>query len=640
MNEQQLAILQQQNIVISHQLDVLSGRPIEELSIEELVEFATICNLLYRAGVPIVEDAFYDKVIIPRMIALDPNHPYLHQVEPEPILGKTVPLPQIMLSTNKAYAEPEIKTWLTTLQVVAIREGLSPDDIEIRITPKLDGYAAYDDSRLLYTRGDGYKGTDITYVFDRGVQVIGDRGLGPGELVISKSYFHEQLSQEYENSRNFQGAVLREQQLSPSVERACHDGAIVFYPFSELPSWEGVISELLKDFDFIIDSIWNSVDYEVDGVVLEATDPVIKEAMGHTSHHHRWQIAFKRNEQAVEVGVIRVIGQTGKSGRITPVAELVPTRISGALVSRATAHNYGHVLKWSLGAGSVVEVVRSGLVIPKILGPVKPGEVIVPTQCPSCGAPTAWENDHLYCSNLVSCPAQLEARLQYFFHTLGNCDGFGPKTIEVLCQHGVRSVSEIYSLTKDRFQAMGFGTRQSENLVRELLKSRRVEIEDWRFLAAFGIPNIGKGGCELLLRHYKLLDVFRLTREQILAIHGFSDKSADTLVSVLKDIKPEFDYLFGTGFNLRFTPIGEAAVIQSPIAGKALVFTGTMSPIKREHLEKHAKSLGARVGSSVTGKTDYLIVGDEPGASKLSAAEIHHTPILTAEEYQNLINRK
>lgn len=639
MSKEQIILLRRHGIsVTENQLEVLKGLPLHNVTLEFIIEIATICNILYRAGMPVVEDYYYDEVIIAELVKRDPDHPFLNTVEPDALLGKTKPLPQPMLSTHKAYTEKDIRSWLATVVKTAQQLYIDTTTLFIRITPKLDGYACYDDGKTLYTRGDGQQGTDITFILDRGVEAIGTRIEGPGEIVVNKQYFEEHLADSYENSRNFIGSVIREQQLSLLVQRACIDKAIVFQPFSLLPAWQGTITELLNDYNTIIDSVWHLTHFDVDGVVLEVIDNRIKDMMGSTRHHHKWQIAFKRNELSVEVPVLDVVYQTGKTGVITPVAELVPTTISGVTVSRATAHNAGHVLKWSLGKGSVVKVVRAGLVIPKIIDVVKPGIVNIPTACPSCGASVGWENDRLFCSNLTSCPAQVENQLLYFFQTLGTIDGFGAKTIETLCQNGIQSLSSIYSLTEATLRDIGFGPGESSNLIKALNKSLLIPVNDWRFLAAFGIPYIGRGGCELLLKHYPLLEVFNLTKEQIVAIKGFANKSADVIVNTLKVIKPEFDKIYALKFTLKITPIGGNVTQQSSITGKSVVFTGTMSTKTREVMENEAKALGARVGSTVTSKTDYLIIGSEPGASKLKAAEQHSTTVLNEQEYWEMLN--
>ena len=637
LNEEHKKILKDNNIKIEDiDLDLLSKTDLSHLNTEELVKLASICNILYRAGYAIVPDQYYDQVIIKELVSKDPNNPYLNQVESEGT-NKFVKLPKMMLSTNKAYTKDDIGNWIITIIKACSALNIDDKSVILKATPKLDGFAVYDDGITLYTRGDGYQGSDIGYILDRGVEVVGGRGLGPGELVVSKDYFNTHLANEYENSRNFQTAVIREKQLSLSVQLACESKAIKFHPFSLLPSWQGVIPEFIRDFDTIIDQVWNLVDYDVDGVVIEVLDANIKQYLGHTRHHHRWQIAFKRNEEAVEGNVIEVIPQTGMTGRITPVVAIEPIQVSGVTVSRATAHNYGHVVKWSLGPGSVVNIVRSGLVIPKIVGVVKQGNISIPDKCPSCGSKTAWENDHLVCSNLLTCPAQLQSKLLYFFTTINNCDGFGPKTIETLCNNGIKSLRDIYNLDYNKLTSMGFGPGESSNLILALENSRKVPIEDWRFLAAFNIPFVGKGGCELLLKHYSLSDIFYLTKEQIMSIKGLGDKSSDAIINALKDIKDDFDYLYSLKFKLNITPHSSTVTYNSPIANKSIVFTGTMLVNTRETMEKEAKELGAKVSSSVTSKTDYLVVGEKPGNSKLKDAEKHNTTILTEDQYRDLL---
>ena len=156
-----------------------------------------------------------------------------------------------MLSTDKAYSFKEIKKWIDRLLKSSAEIGLNKADIDIRLTPKLDGYAAYDDGTSLYTRGDGTKGQDITRAFDKGLQVAnnGTRGLGPGEIVIKKSYFDAELSKKFENSRNIQAAIIAEKKVDKYIQKAIDDGACVFFPFGELEHWTGHFTEVLANFD-------------------------------------------------------------------------------------------------------------------------------------------------------------------------------------------------------------------------------------------------------------------------------------------------------------------------------------------------------------------------------------------------------
>lgn len=650
-NDNQKEILQRSNIVLTalneeKLFQIVRGEVDEaKLSDAELVEFLTVANALYRGGEQIIDDAEYDFTFLAELRNRDPNHLFLSQVEPEAaFVGKTVELPVRMLSTDKAYSRKEIDRWVARVKKAAKEIGKDFDCIEFKITPKLDGYAAYDDGERFYTRGDGRRGTDISRVFERGLAVArsGQRGLGAGEIVVSKHYFAECLAPYFDNSRNFQASIIKEKDLEEHAEKAIRDKAAVFHPFALLPTWQGTWAELDADFDAHVKEIWNSVDYEVDGVILEITDAELREHMGATRHHHRWQIAYKKNLSTAEVRIVRVVPQTSRSGRITPVVEVEPVKLSGATIHRATAHHYRLVQEKGIGPGALIELARSGEVIPKIEKVLEPVEPCIPNSCPSCGGELAWDGEYLCCTNNLQCPAQIANSLEHFFRVLGNVDGFGTATIEKLYAHGIRSVDEIYALPAEAFESMGFGPKQSQNLVQQLRRSRNERIADWRFLAAFGVFRMGGGNCERLLMHYTLTDIFALSEQDIVQIEGFADKTAAAVVKGLKRAKPLFDKLYALGFNLERTPLlsEKPGNTQSSIAGKLLVFTGSMQHGSREEMEREAKLLGAKVGSSVTGKTDWLVTGQKVGAAKLNDAQQKGIAVISEEEYLKMIGRE
>jgi DNA ligase (NAD+) len=167
----------------------------------------------------------------------------------------------------------------------------------------------------------------------------------------------------------------------------------------------GSIEELKAGFDSIIDDIPSSVDFDVDGVVFEVCNDTLKKHMGSNRKFHRWQIAFKENKEKAQVKVISITPQVGRTGKVTPVAELEPTILSGAKIMRATGHNYGLVRDQGLGSESVVELIRSGLVIPKINRVLKPALTSIPDECPSCTQQLSWDSDFLICNNHDNCPA-------------------------------------------------------------------------------------------------------------------------------------------------------------------------------------------------------------------------------------------
>ena len=649
LTDSQLQLIQQSDLNISpaaaERLLELNRQnlPITDYTDPDLFDFLEIANLLYRGGEPCISDADYDFIYLAELKRRHPEHPFLHTVEPEAVFaGKTVDLPVIMLSTDKAYSLEEVERWVERIDKAAADLGKDHALLEFKVTPKLDGYAAYDDGQTLYTRGDGRKGTDISRVFTRGLQVAnqGQRGLGPGEIVVSRTYFDQHLADFFDNPRNFQASVIKEKDLDTHAEQAITDQAAVFYPFALLPGWTGSSQALLADFENIVNSIWQRVDYDIDGVVLEVLDAELKQYLGATRHHHRWQLAFKKNQETAEVEVLAVTPQTSRSGRITPVAELQPIRLSGALLSRATAHHYGMVRDKGIGPGALIQLARSGEVIPKIEAVLRPAaELSIPTDCPSCGHELVWDNDYLLCPNNLACPAQISNSMEHFFRVLKNNDGFGAASIKKLYDYGIRRVDEIYKLTAADFTEMGFGPKQAQNLVEQLLRSRTEAIEDWRFLAAFGVFRMGLGNCERLLAHYPLAAVFKLGEAEIIAIEGFAERTAAVIIEGFANIKPLFDNLLALGFTLQSSQNRNTAN-DHPLAGKSLVFTGTLQSGSRDDLSRQAKRCGAKVGSSVSAKTDYLVAGEDVGANKLKAAAEKGVRVISEAEFMQLLNQE
>jgi len=615
---------------------------VSNLSDANLIEFCTIANQCYRNGNPIISDENYDFIFIRELAKRLPNHPFLKIVEEE-IEGfseEKVKLPEKMLSTDKAYSWEEINKWLERITKFSLEINHSLDGIQIKGTAKLDGFAGYDDGISLYTRGDGNKGSDISRVFERGLCVFNDskRGQGPGEIVVKRSYFEKHLGDHFEYPRNFQASLIKEKELDKFAIDAISAKAALFVPFTQLPLWLGSIDEFRSQFQDIVSELEEGVDFDVDGVVFEIISPELKKHMGSNRKFHRWQIAFKENKEKAQVRVVSVTAQVGRTGKITPVAELEPTQLSGATIYRATGHHYGLVKEQGLGAGSIIELTRSGLVIPKINKVLKTAEVDIPNNCPSCGYKLSWDSDFLMCFNHEECPEQIMGKIIYFFRILANNDGFGNATIQKLYVAGLHQVSDIYLLSKAELISMGFGEKTSQNLIDQLTRSRQESIEDWRFLAAFGVQRLGMGNCENLLKSYSIDHIFNLSVEDISNINGFAELTAELIFDGLLSIKAQYEILILGGFKLEQTLLSANINISNNLFNnKKIVFTGAMSESRIE-LEKQAKSLGVLVGKSVSSKTDFLIVGENVGQSKIKAAKSHDVEILTEAEYLKKLN--
>ena len=601
-----------------------------------------VANQRYRSGSPIVSDENYDFIFIPELAKRMPNHPFLKdiEVEVEGFSEEKIKLPEKMLSTDKAYSWSEVEKWLERITKFADEISLNLDDILIKGTAKLDGFAGYDDGIKLYTRGDGNKGSDISRVFDRGLGLLNDseRGQGPGEIVVKRSYFESHLSNHFEYPRNFQASLIKEKELDHFAKDAIMAKAALFVPFKQLPFWQGGINEFKNQFPEIVLELEQGVDFDIDGVVFEAVNLDLKAHMGSNRKFHRWQIAYKENKEKAQVKVISITPQVGRTGKITPVAELEPTQLSGATIYRATGHHFGLVKEQGLGAGSVVELTRSGMVIPKINKVLKKAEVDIPSDCPSCGSHLIWDSDFLMCPNNNSCPDQVIGKMIYFFKILANNDGFGQATIQKLYDHEIRKVSDIYELSVDQLIDMGFGEKTSSNLIDQLNRSRQESIEDWRFLAAFGVQRLGMGNCENLLKNYSIEEIFELKAEDIANIDGFAELTAQQIFEGLASIEDQYKILINNGFELEKTIlINDIELFDNPFQNKKIVFTGAMSH-SRAQLEKDAKLHGISVAKSVSSKTDFLIVGENVGQSKMINAKKHNVEIMTESEYLKKLN--
>jgi len=615
---------------------------IGDLTDHELLEFCRVANERYRNGNPIISDENYDFIFIPELVKRLPENPFLQQVENEStsFSEEKIKLPEKMLSTDKAYSWGEINKWLERITKFSEEINYPLNSIQIKGTAKLDGFAGFDDGVKLYTRGDGKKGSDISRVFERGLGIFNDseRGQGPGEIVVKRSYFEKHLSNHFEYPRNFQASLIKEKELDKFAIDAIRNKAALFVPFTQLPQWLGSINEFSDQFLDIVNLLETGVDFDIDGVVFEIENPELKKYMGSNRKFHRWQIAYKENKEKAQVRVISVTAQVGRTGKITPVAELEPTQLSGATIYRATGHHYGLVKEQGLGAGSIIELTRSGLVIPKINKVLKTAEVDIPINCPSCGDLLSWDSDFLMCFNHVSCPEQIMGKIIYFFRILANNDGFGQATIQKLYAEGIRQVSDIYLLNEDKLISMGFGEKTSHNLINQLIRSRKESIEDWRFLASFGVQRLGMGNCENLLKNYSVDQIFDLSIKDISNIDGFAEITAELIFDGLALIKPQYEVLISGGFELEQTLLKtEINQSISPFNSKKIVFTGTMSESRAE-LQKQAKAFGANVGKSVSSKTDFLIIGENVGQSKIKDAKTHQVKILTETEYLKLLN--
>ncbi|MFY0992823.1 BRCT domain-containing protein [Halomonas sp. C05BenzN] len=612
-----------------------------------LAEACETLNEAYRLGEPLVSDAAYDQCFVLGLRQQDPDHPFLHRVEPEPL---SLDLPTVrhatpMLSTSKAYDLEAVERYIQQVTRAAVEEGVAPDALRFRLTPKLDGIAGLDDGDRLVTRGDGLQGQDITRIIELGVVMQGGRGRGRGELVCDRAFFHAKLGKgtEYdqEHPRNFVAGFVSADSVKPHHRLALEAGAIRFVPFSDLPERIVTADELREGWETLYDTVVADNAYETDGMVVEVTDASLRHAMGATSSHERAVMAIKRQGESAVSTVLAVRLTTGRTGRIIPTLLIKPVVLSGATVSKATAHTAKNLLALGLGEGAQARFVRSGEVIPKLVEVLAPAKTpLAVTRCPSCGTEAVEEGEHMVCRNVSGCSAQAESRLRHWFHTLGNVDLFGRETVARLVAAGITELPAIYAMAADDFSALGFGPGQSANLVAQLERSRREPVMTWRWLAAFGIRHLGRGDARKLLQAIPLDDLGSVTAEQIAAIDGFGPKTSPEIAATLRDMWPLILHMRVLGFALEDeTPATEAGADQ-PLAGQVICFTGTMVGASRKDMEAQAMAMGAQVQSAVNGKTTLLVAGDKAGSKVAKAEKLNDSGkgsirILTEQDYRH-----
>jgi DNA ligase (NAD+) len=608
--------------------------------IERLVEELNRLNEAYRSGEPLVSDAEYDEKV-EALRALNPAHPYLNAVEPETFNGRgRVRHPTPMLSTEKAYKIEDLERFVNRVEKAALEIGLS--DIAYQVMPKLDGLAGRDDGTVFATRGNGFEGYEISGAFNKGLIPLGGRGKGLGEIVMSLSYFEAHLKEHFEHPRNMVVGIITSDVLNEHAQKAIEAKAVHFVPYAGLKKWTGTGLEMIREMDAMREDLLGNIDYPVDGLVAEVTDESLRAHMGATSHHHRWQIALKTKGESAVTTVERVTWQVGRTGKVTPVMEVTPVKVSGATIRRVTAHNLERLRSEKVGPGAEIEIIRSGEVIPKLERVIVPSlDVQIPDMCPACDSHLEENDKFLLCVNPL-CSAKAEQRIIHWFKTLGSADWFGKKSVQKLVERGYDTLEKLYKLRAVNFQVLGFGPVQSENLYNALGLSRTEPVEDWRFLAAFGIRSLGKSEARNLLAIYPLEELIGKTGDDILAadIRGFKDAKCENIGTGLAQVRETIRHMLELGFVLMPTPLTtdvEEAATDSPLSGKGLVFTGKMERGSREEMQEIARGKGAVVQTSVTGKTAFLVCGANVGAKKIEKAQEKGVEVIDENRFYELV---
>jgi DNA ligase (NAD+) len=592
-----------------------------ELSTEELEESLVLFNDAYRKGNELISDDRYDHEFKSELKKRDPDHILLSRVEPEPEKAfgdlPSVRHSEPMLSTENAFDKIAITKFINRVNNAALELGM--ENPLFKASSKLDGWSGKDTDNILSTRGSGFKGSDISRAFDRGVVPIGGRNQGVGEIVVESEYFEKYLSDDFLNSRNFMSAIISADEPNIIATQALSDGACRFVPYKTLYQWEGTAEQYLDDFKAIGEDLEANTPYDIDGIILEAINPDIKSLLGSTSHHHKWMLAVKLKKEILVTTVTGLDWTTGRTGIISPTAIYDEVFLSGSNLNRALAHHAQNVIDSGLGIGSKIEIQKAGQCVPKIERTLsRAEEVIVPSQCPCCSHDLVWDEPRLVCPNTSGCSAQTERSIIHFFSIMGNVNNFGPASISKIVAAGHDTLERIYFLTADDYLDMGFGAGETQRFINELSRSQTESVEDWRFLASFGLHTLGRGDSRKLLEIHPLETLGELTEKQIIAIHGFGKITAPIVFKELQANWPKIQFMMNLGFTLERTVSHDNA--GSPIDGKFIVFTGAMQHGSRDVMKKQARALGATVQSSINkSNTEILVCGERVGEKKMES---------------------
>jgi DNA ligase (NAD+) len=644
-------------------------------------------ELYYVQAAPEISDAEFD-ALMNQLKALERDHPELltpdsptQRVGGRPAEGfATVVHLQPMLSLDNAYDEDDLRAFDER-----VRKGLG-----LEISPayvaelKIDGLSialTYDDGRLVRgaTRGDGTRGEDVTQNV-RTVRAIplSLRGGPPGrievrgEVYLPKKNF-ERINQQqqeageplYANARNTAAGTMRNLDPTLVAKRGLAAWTYQIVP-PEFESHAAMLRDLAQ-WGLPVEPHWQTCDgiesviafceawrekratlaFETDGVVIKLDDPQLRERLGYTSKFPRWATAFKFPAEQKVAMLHRIEINIGRTGAATPFAILEPTVVAGSTISMATLHNPDDIIRKDIRPGEAVIIEKAGDVIPRVLGPVDKDPArptprwTMPTTCPICGSELKKAEDEAVwrCEN-SSCPSKLRRGLEHFASRGAmNIEGLGEMLIGQLCEKGlITSYADIYGLSQETLEDLErMGRKSAVKLLSELEKSKTNDV--WRLLYGLGIRHVGERGAQVLADHFGSVDeIERASLEELQQVREIGPVLAASVRSWFDEPRNRALIEAFRQAGLKLT--GERKVAPAgpqPLAGKTYVITGEVTGMSRDEAQAKLQALGAKVTGSVSKKTTALIVGSDPGASKLEKAQALGIPTLDDAAFQKLI---
>lgn len=587
-----------------------------------------------------------------------------------------------MLSLANTYSQEEVADFYNS-----VKKGLNDEDFEICCELKYDGLSislTYEDGKLVrgVTRGDGVHGDDVTANVKtiRSIPLVLKDGDWPkefeirGEILMPWNVF-ERLNQEREaaeeplfaNPRNAASGTLKSQNSALVASRNL-DAYLYYLLGDELPGdghyenlekareWGFKISEGMRKVK-TLQEIYDFIDYwdterknlpvATDGIVLKVNSLRQQRALGYTAKNPRWAIAYKFKAERACTRLNEVTFQVGRTGAVTPVANMEPVQLAGTTVRRATLNNEDFIRSLDLHIGDYVYVEKGGEIIPKIVGvdieqrPIIAQPVTFVTHCPECGAKLVrYEGEAAYyCPNDAGCPPQIKGRIEHFISRKAmNIDSIGPETVDDFYRHGlVRNVADLYDIEVQQINGDGSRQKSAEKIVNGIGASKQVPFE--RVVFALGIRFVGETTARLLARHFKTIDALAAASLQdLLEVEGVGEVIAKSVMTYFRNpvTMQIVERLRGYGLQMALSE-EQMSSATDKLAGKSIVISGVFAHHSRDEYKQMIEQNGGKNVGSISGKTSFILAGENMGPAKLQKAEKLGIQIVDEETFLKMI---
>ena len=642
----------------------------------------------YVLDTPTISDFEFDQKL-KQLQELEAKHPeFFDENSPTQRVGgtitknfETVVHENRMYSLDNSYSKEDLLDWENRIQKV-----LGNVSLQYTCELKYDGASisiTYENGKLkkAVTRGDGFQGDDVTNniktIKSIPLQLEGNYSEKfdiRGEIILPLDGF-EKMNQElidigetpYSNPRNTASGSLKLQDSAEVAKRPL-DCLLYFItgtklPFSsqfegletarkwgfKVPTQSKLAQNLEEVFEFI--NYWDihrhDLPYETDGVVIKVNDFNHQNELGYTSKSPRWAIAYKFKSEQVTTKLNSISYQVGRTGAITPVANLEPVQLAGTIVKRASLHNADQIQKLDVRVGDAVFVEKGGEIIPKIIGVAQRGNQENPTEyithCPECHTALIrkeGEAQH-YCPNFYGCPPQIIGRIEHYISRKAmDIEGLGGETVALLYHNDlVKNYADLYELTIDQILPLErMAQKSAENLINGIQKSKAIPFE--RVLFALGIRYVGETVAKKLAKHYKSIEnLSKASLMDLVLVDEIGERIAQSVVEF-------FENESNRGIIQRLVSFGIQMEIQEVVnlnatdklLGKTFVVSGVFEQFSRDDLKKSIEDNGGKVGSSISSKTDYVVAGQNMGPAKLEKANQLGVSIISEDDFIQMIN--